>query len=172
MSVSPLFSTGENSTNVAVPNVAPVVIFVSVTLQERLRARRRERGLTKEQLAEAARLSVPSIYNYENEKTGREPKVGDLKALARALNTTVAFLVGETDDPSPDALQPRRSFRLQTTGEVSTEEVRLIDLRLERLEMLEREQHLASERRKALDEEIKALEETIRQRRESDEGNG
>jgi hypothetical protein len=39
----------------------------------------------------------------------REPKIGDLQALARALDTSVAYLMGETDDPQTQKTGPRRA---------------------------------------------------------------
>jgi hypothetical protein len=96
--------------------------------------------------------------------------IGDLKLYAEFFGVPMSYILGEV--PPPTASTKGQSFRLGASEYVSEDVVRLSDLRLERLELLEREQTLASERRRVLDEEIKVLEEKIRKRGESDEGHG
>src|SRR5690242_19255141 len=59
-------------------------------------------------IAEKAGISVQTLYNYENGK--REPTLDILIKLSRALDTTASYLIGETDDPSPDALKKPLPF--------------------------------------------------------------
>jgi transcriptional regulator with XRE-family HTH domain len=53
--------------------------------------------MSRERVAALASLSDRTLQNYE--KGDREPKVSDLMALAKALNTTASYLIGETDEP-------------------------------------------------------------------------
>lgn len=136
-------------------------------------AQRDGQGWSLEFAAGEIGVSKGSLHSYEN---GKFPTIDVADKIVKKYGSDLNYVwYGRLDfhESAGGPLgPPRRSFRLQTIGDVSTEEVRLVDLRLERLEQLEREQQLASERRKVLDEEIKSLEEKIRRRRESDEDNG
>jgi transcriptional regulator with XRE-family HTH domain len=66
-------------------------------LGERLEKVRLARGMTKLALSNAVLVSDDSIARWENGK--REPSAGMLCALAKILDTSVAYLIGETDDP-------------------------------------------------------------------------
>jgi len=57
---------------------------------------------TLEEIASRVGIAKTTLHGYESGR--REPDLTTLQKLARALNTTTAFLLGETDDPSP----PRR----------------------------------------------------------------
>lgn len=60
-----------------------------------LREIRKEKGLTQESLARATSIKRTSIANYE---TGyREPNIGALRKLSKALDCTIDELIG--DDP-------------------------------------------------------------------------
>ncbi len=62
-------------------------------LGDRIRARRVALGLTLAHVADAASLSIPYVSNLER---GRgNPTIDALRAIARALNISVADLVGE-----------------------------------------------------------------------------
>lgn len=125
------------------------------------------RGWSLEFAAAEIGIAKGSLQSYE---TGKFPPIDVAEKIVRKYGSDLNYAwYGRIDESTGHR---RSSFRLQTIGEVSTEQVRLADLRLERLELLEREQQLASERRKVVDEEIRALEEQIRQRRESNEDNG
>lgn len=65
---------------------------------ERIRTRRKELGLKQTELALAAGVSVDSIRRWEG--ATRNPRNIDLKKVADALQTTVAYLTGETNDPT------------------------------------------------------------------------
>lgn len=58
-------------------------------------------GMTQPELARLCGWDGPQsrISNYENDS--RQPKVDDLFKLSKHLNTSVAFLVGETINPLP-----------------------------------------------------------------------
>lgn len=69
-------------------------------LGQRLRSRRKEIGLTQEQLAEQVKTKKTTISNYE---TGYStPNNEMLSDLADVLRTTSDYLLGRTDDPTPN----------------------------------------------------------------------
>lgn len=66
-----------------------------MTFSRRLVDIRKERGYTQYSLAEAVGVSVDSIRRWENGK--QEPRLGELKMLARVLGVSVGVLVDEED---------------------------------------------------------------------------
>ena len=71
-------------------------------IAERIKERRRILNLTGAQLAEIAAVSQPYISTIE--RGVKEPSRRALLALAKALKTSVAYLLGETDNPEALAL--------------------------------------------------------------------
>lgn len=69
------------------------------TLGNRIKDRREALGLSQRVLAEKVGLSHGAVALYETGK--REPDLGTLQRLAHTLQTSMAYLVGETDDPMP-----------------------------------------------------------------------
>lgn len=63
---------------------------------ERLKALRKSQNLTQAKLADALRINRTTYTNYELGKT--EPSIRMLIAIAHALNTTVDYLVGFSDN--------------------------------------------------------------------------
>ncbi len=116
----------------------------------RIAERRRAMGLTQEELA--ARLGISAQQVSEHERGRRRIPGPRLAEIARVLNTSVAYLVGETDDPSPLAktpdTPPARSGRLSPAQQLrelgamlrgagaTEEDVRII------MELLERRRRL------------------------------
>lgn len=89
-----------------------------MTKGERIRARRRALGLTLEDLAAATGTSRQTIQRYENGVIGNIPD-GRLEALARALGTTPASLMGwEQTPPHPD-LRPIRRRAVPMLGKIA-----------------------------------------------------
>jgi transcriptional regulator with XRE-family HTH domain len=72
----------------------------SLTLGERLRARRKDLDLTLAEVADLASLSLPYVSNLER---GRgNPTIEALRSLAVALQTSLSALLGEIgDDADP-----------------------------------------------------------------------
>jgi len=66
-----------------------------VQLGKKIRDLRLRRGMTVQQLAEASHLSKGFISQVENDRTS--PSLATLQDLARALETSVAYLVVEED---------------------------------------------------------------------------
>jgi len=77
-------------------------------LGKRIRDLRFRRGLTVQQLAEASGLSKGFISQVENDRTS--PSLATLRDLARALETSIAFLVVE-DDHKPHVVRERERPR-------------------------------------------------------------
>lgn len=70
--------------------------MISVT---ELRTLRKKANLTQVQLAELLGVSRSAIYDWE--RGAYFPEGKNLLNLARALNVTTSYLMGETDNPSP-----------------------------------------------------------------------
>ena len=68
----------------------------------RLGNARLDAGLTGEEVARRLHLSQPAINKYESGKS--VPAWPTLKMLALLYGTSVEYLCGETDDPSPDQM--------------------------------------------------------------------
>lgn len=75
-----------------------------MTFGERIKDIRKKLKLTQEALSEAINVSRVTVSAWE---TGDNvPSMDKLYSLAAALNTTVAYLMGETDDPCAKSQQP------------------------------------------------------------------
>jgi transcriptional regulator with XRE-family HTH domain len=70
----------------------------------RLREQREARGLTRDQLSERSGINASQLRGYETGSSGRYPRVPTLRRLASALNTTVAYLIGDAARPPLPAL--------------------------------------------------------------------
>ena len=66
-----------------------------MNLGENLKRIRNSQGITQKKLADMLGISVISIQNYENNR--REPRLKDLKRIAKVLNTTVSNIVSEEE---------------------------------------------------------------------------
>lgn len=65
---------------------------------QRLQSTRNHRGLNQQELAKRAGLQATAVSHFE---TGtRKPSFDNLRRLADALETTVDYLMGRTDDPA------------------------------------------------------------------------
>lgn len=89
-------------------------------LGKRIRSMRFRRGLTVQQLAEASGLSKGFISQVENDRTS--PSLATLRDLARALDTTVAYLVVE-DEQAPYVVRQISRPRIQHDGNGARMEV-------------------------------------------------
>ena len=83
-------------------------VIVLLVTGEELKRLRKKRGLLQRNVADSAGVSVNTIVDWEK---GRYfPEGENLKNLAKILQVSAAYLLGETDDPSPpgarDAAQP------------------------------------------------------------------
>lgn len=60
-----------------------------------IRQKRKEKGLTQEQLALKAGITASSVSHYENNQ--REPRIRALKQIAKALECSLYDLLGEEE---------------------------------------------------------------------------
>ncbi|WIF94456.1 helix-turn-helix domain-containing protein [Caminicella sporogenes] len=63
---------------------------------KRIRKLRKERGLSLKELSKKTDISISFLSDIENGRSN--PSLERLKDIARGLNTTVSYLLGETDD--------------------------------------------------------------------------
>lgn len=68
-------------------------------LAERMKYRREMLGITQRELAAKVGVTHGAIGLYETGK--REPDLHTLQRIAAALQTSMSYLLGETDDPEP-----------------------------------------------------------------------
>ena len=68
-------------------------------LGDNIRAAREGIGMTRPGLAASMGCEPNTVWRWE--KGEREPDIENLHKLAEILKTTVAYLVGETEDPTP-----------------------------------------------------------------------
>ncbi|EFC90404.1 transcriptional regulator, XRE family [Dethiosulfovibrio peptidovorans DSM 11002] len=108
---------------------------------DRIKELRKRKQLTQDQLAQKMGVSRTTVVSWEKSKF--EPDRQNTIDLAAALETTTSYLMGETDDPSPQKadrqvpsgiLAPMR----QETGLSLDEAAALIDLPAEDLELMEK----------------------------------
>jgi transcriptional regulator with XRE-family HTH domain len=71
------------------------------SIGSRIRKRRRHQEISQKGLAQALSVSVKTISNWETD--AHAPRGAVLNALAEALSTTVAYIMGESEDPGIDA---------------------------------------------------------------------
>ncbi len=94
-----------------------------MSVGERMKARRKQLGMSAEQIAEQLNISPSTVYRYENgdiEKMG----IDKLTPIAKALRTTPAYLMGwDTPEQSlpPDAIpfDPTKGHRIPILGRIS-----------------------------------------------------
>ncbi len=67
-------------------------------LGEKIRYLRRKERMTQEELAHALNVQRNTVWRWENEKAN--PDKDTIVLLASILNTSVAYLTNETDDPA------------------------------------------------------------------------
>ena len=72
-----------------------------MSITERLRERRKQSGLTQPEFAQAVKTSLATVRRWEGGKT--IPDGDKISDIARVLNTTAAYLLGETDNPNRNA---------------------------------------------------------------------
>ena len=86
---------------------------------ERLKASRKEAGLTQVELAEVLKVSSGTVGMWETGK--REPKFEVMGHLSKTLNKSVDYLLGLSENESPppaDKIHSNKGSRLQVQAEV------------------------------------------------------
>lgn len=84
---------------------------------ENLKKLRLETGLSQQQLADVIGVSQQSINKYENH--GVEPDIATLIALAKCFDTSVDYLIGNTDI--------RRKYEVIYPSDLNSKEKELIE---------------------------------------------
>ena len=64
-----------------------------MTIGERINSRRRELGLTQDEVAKKTGVALQTIFKYENNIISDIP-IDKIKKLAKALNVNEAWLIG------------------------------------------------------------------------------
>lgn len=76
------------------------------TLASKIRELRNQLGLSQEELASHVNVSMHTVFRWE--KGARIPDANEIVLLSKALNTSGAYLLGETDDRSSTSESPQR----------------------------------------------------------------
>lgn len=82
---------------------------MSTPMGEQIRSRRKEQGLTLDQLAASAGCSKSYVWELENKNPPR-PSAEKLSAIAAALDTTVDVLIGTPASTQSDLSDRERVF--------------------------------------------------------------
>ena len=69
-----------------------------MTIHERIKARRKECGLSADEVAAELGVSRATVYRYESAEIANMG-IDKIEPLARVLHTSPAYLMGWTDDP-------------------------------------------------------------------------
>jgi len=72
----------------------------------RLKECREKLGITKMEAASRMGMSQPAYLRYEN--GSRKPSIHTLNTIAAVLNTSVDYLTGVSDSPTPDCYVVRK----------------------------------------------------------------
>ena len=90
-----------------------------MTVGERIKARRKELGISADSLALCIGVSRSTMFRYEKGDIEKVP--GDtLEPIARALHTTPAYLMGWEDSPTPKNIIPMpRMKSVPLIGEIA-----------------------------------------------------
>lgn len=62
---------------------------------------RKQLGITKQEAAKRMQMSQPAYLRYELGE--RKPSIHVIQFMAHILGTSVNYLIGKTDNPSPDS---------------------------------------------------------------------
>ena len=62
---------------------------------------RKQLGITKQEAAKRMQMSQPAYLRYESGE--RKPSIHVIQFMAHILGTSVNYLIGKTDNPSPDS---------------------------------------------------------------------
>lgn len=74
------------------------------TLGDRIRERRKAKGLSGQQVADLLGITQTNIAGYETGR--RKPSTKRLEKLSEILEVSIDYLMGRTDEPGSTALNP------------------------------------------------------------------
>ena len=93
-------------------------IFPAMNAAQKISAARKRKGLTQEELAEQASVTVRTIQRIENGDT--TPRMYTLKALAAALDLSYEDLQEETEQDKSEGLQQMKADPLPLTNDAAS----------------------------------------------------
>lgn len=73
------------------------------TFAENLSVMRKRAGLTQEELANKVNVSIDTIRRWEGDK--QDPRLNDLRLIAKVLGVNISQLVGEDTENTPEIMQ-------------------------------------------------------------------
>lgn len=76
-----------------------------------------QRDKTQQDLAKAASVSVDTVGRWENDES--TPNAAKLSLIGKFLETSIAYLMGETDEPRPATLDAQKKPASEETGELA-----------------------------------------------------
>ena len=74
---------------------------------KRLKECREKLGISKQEAAKRIGISQPAYLRYESGE--RKPSLQTTKEIAKVLNTSVDYLIGESDDNNPILLEVNKN---------------------------------------------------------------
>ena len=104
---------------------------INIRVQQRVKALRRDRGMTQEQLCEAAGISLDAVSRIEG--GSRVPTLATAEKLASALGVRLAELVDDDGTPPPAPAFPARVLSIAHTLARSDERVQIAAERIVRI---------------------------------------
>ena len=90
-------------------------------LGEKIRRLRKDKGLTLDKLAEVSESSKSYIWELENKSPPR-PSADKLAKIARALDTTIEYLMDEGESVSAEDAADARFYRQYRQMDATTKE--------------------------------------------------
>ena len=71
-------------------------------IHERIKCCRKKEKLNQEELAKRIGVSLTTVKRWESIRNNKVPDSRNILSIAKVLNTTGAYLLGETDNPAPN----------------------------------------------------------------------
>ena len=110
-----------------------IALVINMNVGKRIKARRKELGISADSLAEILGVSRATVFRYENGDIEKLP-ADILGPVAEALHTTPAYLMGWEDDapPPPDDILDKTLRRL--LARATDEDKQMLIALLERMQ--------------------------------------
>jgi transcriptional regulator with XRE-family HTH domain len=96
--------------NLSSPNFEYERIFA-----KRMKGLRKKKGLSQKQLAQMLEIGQPTISNYEKAVSFPGPNM--LVSICNHLETSIDYILGQSNCPSPEELPLQRKFECLTEVE-------------------------------------------------------
>ncbi len=106
-----------------------------MTTGERIKARRKEIGMTADRLAEKIGVSRSTIFRYENGDIEKMP-VNALVPIAQALSTSVEYLMGWEEEQKKNDIQADIILKMRTDTTFMSVVEKLYSLDQDKLESI------------------------------------